>query len=508
MGNENQEKFEYVCRDYLKTLSIADLRTYGRSIGVERPTEKKKDELVKDIISVLTGAVAPIEKSTQGAPVKNVFVDPAIPAQVAELKRRLCGEETPTATESVKTEKETSEPIRESDTAHLRDYDYKEDFRKRKEAQGRITFEFFSSGSEYTGQLATVDGYARLVPLSGETEIERVFIPVKLIHSHDLREGDVITCRVKKGAVTYAEEIESVNGAPLSASRRNDFEELEVCEPKEPIRFYDDEKLAEGGNGSGKYLQWLLPAYKGQRGCICSEPKAGKTELLYEMARAARAFDSDLTVYVLLVGQSPETVTKYRKAVSGARLVYTTYEDEPERQVFAADFLLKRAKRMAESGGNVLLLVDSLSALARAYNDTAESSGGKTLASGLESKTLQYIRKYFGAARCFEKGGSLTVVGAVSEGTGSPADETVCAELRNMANLKIRLSDTLAVKRIYPAIDLKGSYTASAAGNDETDILLRTEYLPELGEQALRRAFEKSVTKAQFTERIKRELKR
>lgn len=502
MGNENREKFEYVCRDYLKTLSLADLRKYGRSVGVEHPTERKKDDLVEDIIAILTGAAAPVKKNGVGAPVKNLSVDPTIPAQIAELKRRLLGEEAVRDDDTAKNGKSEEGVFDPS-----KEYDYKEIFRKRKEEQGKLTFVFSSSAAERIGQLEAVDGYACLLPLSGETDGERIFVPVKLIHAYDLREGDVLTCRVKKGDVTYVEEIDLVNDKPLSNARRCDFDEMAICNPRESVCFYNESENINDCDSVGKYLQWLLPVYKGQRGCVCSDPKAGKTELLYQMARMASALNPTLTVYVLLVGQSPETVMKYRKSF-GENLAYTTYEEEPQRQVFTANFLLKRAKRVAENGKDVLLLVDSLSALARAYNDTEESSGGKTLAGGLESKTLQYLRKYFASARCFEKGGSLTVIGAASDGTGSPMDETVCAELCNMANLKISLNDTLAIKRIYPAIDLMKSYTEKTDALDETDILLRTEYLPAFGEQALRRMLETSKKKNELTEKIKRELKK
>ena len=130
------------------------------------------------------------------------------------------------------------------------------------------------------------------------------------------------------------------------------------------------------------------------------------------------------------------------------QFLYTTYEDAPERQVFVADFLLQRAKSLADSGHDVLVLVDSFNALAHAYNDTDASVGGRTFACGIESKTIHYLKKYFGCARCLEKGGSITMIGALSEGTGNAADDLISAELSAVENLHIQLSDELAVKHI------------------------------------------------------------
>ena len=227
------------------------------------------------------------------------------------------------------------------------------------------------------------------------------------------------------------------------------FEEGNARYPREKIAFVSQEQSA---GVTEKYFDWLFPIGKGQRACVIAPPKSGKTTLLQTLAKAAKANNSGLTVLGLLVDHSPETVNAFRSVLSTDNLVYTTYEETPERQVYAAEFMLKRAKRFVEHGKDVLLVVDSLSALARAFNDTELSSGGKRLPSGLESKTVQYIKRFLGAARCLEEGGSLTILGALSCDTGNPADELICSELSAVANWEIYLDSELAKRRIYPAV--------------------------------------------------------
>ena len=261
----------------------------------------------------------------------------------------------------------------------------------------------------YRGQLEKLNGVPMLLGLDCSENEAKIIISIDLIRQHDLREGDIISCFAEKSHTAFvATEILTVNDVLVNDLKRSNFDQCEACYPTKRIALYDKEKA---NSLTSKYLHWLLPIGCGQRGCILSSPKAGKTNLLYEIAYNARKLNENLTVLVLLIDQSPENVTKFRKIVDSGNLVYTTYDDMPERQVFAAGFLLKRAKRLAESGNNVLFIVDSLSALAHAFNETRESSGGKTFSGGLESKTLQYIKKYFGAARCLEKSGSITMIG-------------------------------------------------------------------------------------------------
>lgn len=189
--------------------------------------------------------------------------------------------------------------------------------------------------------------------------------------------------------------------------------------------------------------------------------------------------------------------------------MYSTYDDDPDRQIFTAEFLLKRAKRYAECGHDVLLLVDSLTALAHAYNELPESAGGKVLADGLESKTLQYVKKFFGSARCLEGGGSLSILGTVSKNTGNPMDDLLHAELSAVANLEVALSEELARQRIYPAIDFANTQKRNGLSLEGDDVLLdlyiRNEYIPKYGAQRLFSLMKKSASYDEFMDKLKQE---
>jgi transcription termination factor Rho len=192
--------------------------------------------------------------------------------------------------------------------------------------------------------------------------------------------------------------------------------------------------------------------------------------------------------------------------------LYTTYEDDPERQVFVAEYLLKRAKRYAECGSDVLVLVDSLSALARAYNDTDASIGGKMLVGGMESKTIQYLKRFFGTARCFEKGGSVTILGTVTVDSGNPADDLISAELSAIGNYEVCLNEQLARKRIYPAIELSSSKTNKSGlivgtRGDNLDFILRNEYLPKYSQEELYELLFDAKSYEDFEESVIRKVK-
>lgn len=421
------EIFKEKCIEYLsKRPSLGDLRVYGRKLGVKEPTKKKKEDLIVYIVDVLTGGITPIERSHRGAPVKNEYFDPEIERTVEELRAK-----------------------------YLRDY-------KQELYKPNTVIEFASPNRAeleesnvykdeiYSGQLEFLGGAYRLLPTSCFKVEKHLIMPDILVEKHGLREGDVVSCRANQtenGLV--AKDVLTINGSMVESYSRIRFEEGAVCYPYEPIRVYEPQRFDGFIN---KYIAWLTPLGKGQRGCVVSKPKAGKTSFITKTIEAINDLNSHLTILVLAVGQPPETIAELRKTVKEENFVYTGYEDEPEKQVFGADFIIKRAKRLAESGRDVLLVVDSFNALARAYNDCDVSSGGKTLSCGLESKTVQYLKKYFASARCFETGGSLTILGAVSEDTGNPADDYLSAELKMLCNYELALDVTLASRGIFPAI--------------------------------------------------------
>ena len=480
---------------YLSTLSIGSLRSVGRHTGVNQSTLKKKGALIGDIVEILIGNVPPAAKNNRGAPVKDTFIDPQIFNKLDEIKFvYLSGIETPELIPALPEFSEEAEEVQEENVLEVRSPEYEE----AKDA--------YYEKEVYSGQLETANGVSSLMPLNGRDSAaaEKIIVTISEIKAHDLRDGDIVACHAEKHhAALVATDILSVNGLPVGEEKHSRFELCDVCYPEQRISFYAEDK----GSSAMKYLDWLVPFGKGQRGLITASPKTGKTTLLKEIAKAAAETHPDLRLLVLLTDQSPEAVGEFKKIVPRANLVYTTFDDEAETHVFAANFLLKRAKRYTEMGMDVLMLVDSLTALAHAYNETEASAGGKTLAGGLESKTVHYIKKYFGAARCLDQGGSLAILGTVSVDTGNPMDDILAGELLGAANSEIRLSDSLAAKRVFPAVDAARSLTKRSdllLSEEEfaTETLIRNRYLPAFGAEALTEIVNKSDTPARFAKLV------
>ncbi len=493
---EQMTKFEYACEIYLATLGINDLRSYGREMGVARPTTKKKQELVRDILDILLGRIMPIEVSKQGAPVKNDRVDARIPARIEALRREYFpnGVIQDAPTYDLRKIMQEMRELQQSSQAGctLRVFD------PAKEAEGYI------SKDTLRGQIHFIEGEYRLLSENCTAREQTIRVPQDLMTWKGIREGDIISCYTREtldGEVSVAEVV-SVNDTWIDVPQRPVFDESAVCPADGNIRVCDGQKYA---STALKFIQWLTPIKKGQRGCVISAPKAGKTKTLLQIAEAVAALNEGMEVYTLLVDQAPETVGEFQRTLGDSTLFYTTYEDDLETQVLMADMLLNRAKRHAETGKDVLLIVDSLTALARAFNDTDASSGGKTLSYGLEIKTVRYLKKYFGSARRLATGGSLTVLGAVSTQTGNPFDDVVCSEFSSLANYEIRLDNDLAMRRIYPAFNLskisvKGEVLA--AEKDDFDYCLRNDVLPRIGAEGLLSALEGSNSYEEFVKRI------
>ncbi len=490
---ENMVQFKLRCKTFLMSYDIQRLRSYGRFIGVDSPTKKNKEPLIDEIIAILSFELAPIEISKQGAPVKNKQVDEGILQGIKQIKDDCFKNDIMIDVPNYDFETEyqkmlqTIEPMRVADP--------------KEEARG------FVSKIVSRGQVACVDGEYLLLPLDASVPEKKTPIPLEIVQEGDLREGDVITCHYReKDGKQWVGVLLTVNDVFVQdLKERARFDECAACYSQEQIHVFDGENHA---TSTHKYVEWLLPITKGQRGCVVSTPKAGKTTFLKKIVQAAQALNRKLEVFTVLVDQSHETVGEFRKICRPNSVFYTTYEDDADRQVFVADFVLKRAKRFAEKGKDVLLVVDSLSALARAFNDTDASLGGKTLASGLESKTVHYVKKYFGAARCLEKGGSITILGAVSVGTGDPADEAIARELSEVATMQLCLNEELAVKRIYPAIDFVKAFSKSQGDfkdvdAEEIEFILRNKVLPAVGYEGVLKLVEEKKNKEDFMQAVK-----
>jgi transcription termination factor Rho len=486
MRSEDEIKikdFITASESYLDTLGIAALRAYGRHVGVSRATAKRKNEIIDDIIAIFCGTLQPIERSKRGAPIRDDTFDSIILETMNALRyAHLLHVEGALPFDTQKDTLDWGIALKEA--------------RKRPsvwEVQDSASAE---DGKKIrVGQLEVLNGVFVLLPLDCMASKEQILLSAEFIQEFSLQEGDVISCYARKSRDMYVVTcIVQINGIDAENFKRSRFDAMEVCYPFKTLCVYDEKKYNKIEH---KFTQWLTPFGMGMRGLVISSPKAGKTQYLLSIAQAVKDLNPSLETYVLLVDQAPETVSAFRKIVGQDRLLYTTYEDDSDRQIFVANFLLKRAKCQVESGKDVVVFIDSFNALARAYNDTEESTGGKTLANGLESKTVHYIKKYLGAARQTDGGGSLTILGSVSIATGNPADETISAELSSIANLEIRLSDSMAYKRIFPALDVafvqcKQTENLPSANGMRLSEELRKNYLSAFGAEKVLSVLEQS----------------
>ncbi len=445
------ERFTRACVLFLDQLCIGDLRAYGRDLGVARPTVMSKEELTDAIIGILTGRLLPVEISRQGAPVKNDYVDKRIPEKIEALRRSFM----PGVFEQMEQRYRMEQAEKNKPVFFLRSPEGEEEdamdalLRKKPDTKWDISpFEI------YRGQVEFVDGDYYIYPLSGSDE-HVVSVSVELIKGKQVREGDVVSYRAFRNSILggCATEILTVNSsfAATLPVRVNFDESIGFCST-ERLQVYKGKRF---DTSASKFIDWLQPICMGQRGCIIAPPKTGKSTFLCDVAAAMQGLHEGMTTFVLLINQPMEVVYAYSSYVPEENLFFTTYGEDAERHIFAAEFVLKRMKRMAENGENVFLVVDSLSELARAFNETDASVGGEMLACGLEQKTLEYVKGYFDTAKYLVRGGSITMLASINAETGDPVDDLLAKELCTIANYKITLADGLAKKRIYPAIDYR-----------------------------------------------------
>lgn len=477
------------------TIDIHRLRAYGRSIGVARPAAKDKEELIEDILSILACEVKPTERSKRGAPVKNDVVDERIPSKLAEI---------------------TAECFINEVLVDVPEFDLGKEYKKMMDRTGgpliltvndpSVEREGSVSHALSRGQVVYADGEYLFFWEDGSEPENKILIPTDCVTQYDLRDGDMIACYFReKGDLKKFEKLVSVNGVAITfLKERPHFEDCTACYSKAPVRFFDGWKHIDVVN---KYMDWLVPLTYGQRACVVSAPKEGKTRMILSLANAAESLNRDAEVLLFLIDQPPETIGEFRRIYGNKGLIYTTYDDDADRQVFLADFVLKRAKRYAEMGKTVVLFVDSLTALARAFNDTEASMGGKTLPCGLEVKTIHYLKKYLGTARCFEEGGSITILGSLNCATGNPMDDIVARELLEFSTLKVELSDDLALKRVYPAIDIEktqGKYNEMVKTEEEmkTEFLFKNKVLSQVGLEAALNILKQSSSEEEFAKMV------
>lgn len=295
--------------------------------------------------------------------------------------------------------------------------------------------------------------------LPGESD---VYVNPAIIKRYRLKTGDVIKGLYRSknpnerfGALSY---IETVNGKPLSAiSQRKSFDQLTPVFPNQRIKLEVD---GEKAPTSLRILDLLAPIGKGQRGMIVSPPKAGKTTLLKQVAKAIVKNEPKMHLLILLIDERPEEVTDMKEEVEGGlvTVIYSTFDELPEHHKRVAEMTIERAKRLVEQGEDVTILLDSITRLARAYNLVVPASG-RTLSGGLDPAALHMPKRFFGAARNMREGGSLTILATALVDTGSRMDDVIYEEFKGTGNMELVLNRELQERRIFPAIDIVKSGT-------------------------------------------------
>ena len=285
-----------------------------------------------------------------------------------------------------------------------------------------------------------------------------IYVSPSQIRRFNLKTGDKINGVTRHphegerfGALLY---VNTVNGdEPGVAIRRPDFDDLTPIFPKERLVLEDDPK-----DLSTRLIDLVCPIGKGQRGLIVAPPKAGKTVLLKKVANAIEKNYPETELIVLLVDERPEEVTDMKRSLAGGEVIYSTFDELPQHHVKVAEMVLERAKRLVEHGKDVVILLDSITRLARAYNLVVPSSG-RTLSGGLDPGALHKPKKFFGAARKVEEGGSITILATALVETGSRMDDMIYEEFKGTGNMELHLDRKLSEMRIFPAINLSKSGT-------------------------------------------------
>jgi len=318
-------------------------------------------------------------------------------------------------------------------------------------------------------------GFLRSAEVSYMASPDDLYVSPSQIRRFNLRTGDHLAGKIrppKSGERYFALlKVEELNeGKPDQAKDKILFENLTPEFPTEQF-------VLERGNGSteditGRIIDLISPIGKGQRGLIVSPPKAGKTMMLQHIATAIRANNPEAHMIILLIDERPEEVTEMKRSVD-AEVISSTFDEPANRHVQVADMVIERAKRLVEHKQDVIILLDSITRLARAYNTVVPSSG-KVLTGGVDANALQRPKRFFGAARNIEGGASLTIIATALVDTGSRMDEVIYEEFKGTGNMEIHLSRRIAEKRVYPAIDINRSGTRREELMIEDDQLQKT----------------------------------
>ena len=521
-------------REKLQTLPLTQLRELAKAQGLKGVTTLKKAEIIDRLCEIAGGKAADKDLAgmdaagAEGGGVHNII--PSEPLAAAEEKKT---DEKPSETidkeprilkKNTREEKREEAPRRDTnryrDDSRKRDYQPRGDYQQRSDNQsrsdyqqrsdnqsrgdyqqrgenqsrgeyqqraenqtrgeyqsrneeGKTDFQELDSGIEADGILEVMpDGFGFIRCenfLPGEND---VYVAPSQIRRFNLKTGDIVrgSRRVKTATEKFAAllYINTVNGYPTNVvERRPNFENLTPIFPNSRLHL---EMPGTRNTTAMRVMDLLSPIGKGQRGMIVSPPKAGKTTLLKQVARAVTANHPEMHLIILLIDERPEEVTDIREAITGpnVEVIYSTFDELPDRHKRVSEMVIERAKRLVEHGRDVMILLDSITRLARAYNLVVPPSG-RTLSGGLDPAALHMPKRFFGAARNMRENGSLTILATALIDTGSRMDDVIYEEFKGTGNMEIVLDRKLSEKRIFPAIDILKS------GTRRDDLLLTQE---------------------------------
>ena len=315
-------------------------------------------------------------------------------------------------------------------------------------------------------------GFLRSPDASYMASTDDIYISPSQIRRFNLHTGDSIEGEVrtpKDGERYFAlVKVDKVNGAPPEQSKhRLLFENLTPLHPDEPLKL--EREISSQENITGRIIDMIAPIGKGQRGLLVASPKSGKTVMLQHMAHAITTNHPDVTLFVLLIDERPEEVTEMQRSVRG-EVIASTFDEPATRHVQVAEMVIEKAKRLVEYGKDVVILLDSITRLARAYN-TLQPHSGKILSGGVDANALHKPKRFFGAARNIDGNGSLTIIATALIDTGSRMDEVIFEEFKGTGNMELHLDRHLVDRRVYPAINIERS------GTRKEELLLHPEEL-------------------------------
>lgn len=440
----NPKDLTYITVSELYSHTLTELRDMAAFFGVDSPTKRSKKELVEMIYRAKCGDSTVFHKEglrgrPNSPPKGKYYINWD---KVPELHRKSNGDNL------------YSGVFKASDNnVNKNKVDKSIDLEKDVDINSQLGEEEFCG---FLNIITDTYGFVRMD--KSVMSDDDVYINIKTIREYSLREGDLISCVVKKypkGKKKVVIKVITINGLHVTAcGNRPSFDSLVPIFPHEK---YSLENFLGDSNISSRAIDLICPIGKGQRALVVAPPKAGKTTLIKNIANAiVRNYPNSL-LFMLLIDERPEEVTDMKMSVD-AEVLSSTFDESANNHIRIAETALNRAKREVECGRDVVIIMDSLTRLARAYNAVTESTG-KTMTGGLSAQSLNLAKKFFGAGRCIQNGGSLTIIATALVDTGSKMDDIIYEEFKGTGNMELVLSRKLADHRIFPAIDISKSST-------------------------------------------------